>query len=155
MIPTCFTAATVRSRRKRIRMFGALMAANVKHVLGVQVQLGNGSAGRLDPATNQTTARQQLQLSWLSCPGLPAQQQGMKLVSACCRLAIVRRRPSPNPEVYGDRDPDTDFDFLHHQRKFLCVTIASIDHLYVKKETLTAPHSTHPPRPPARPPTCT
>jgi hypothetical protein len=44
-------------------MFGALMAANVKHVLGVQVQLGNGSARRLDPATNQTAARQQLQLS--------------------------------------------------------------------------------------------
>ncbi len=44
-------------------MFGALMAANVKHVLVVQIQLGNGSARRLDPATNQTTARQQLQLS--------------------------------------------------------------------------------------------
>jgi hypothetical protein len=43
-------------------MFGALIAANVKHI-GVQVQLGNGSAGWLDPATNQATARQQLQLS--------------------------------------------------------------------------------------------
>ncbi len=62
-------------------MFGALMAANVKHVLGVQVQLGNGSARRIDPATNQTATRQQFQLCWLSGQGLPPQQQGKKQIS--------------------------------------------------------------------------